>query len=312
MLQKGRTAVKAIAHILWQNKAIVVLLVLLGGILFITAPNLSFTAGGPAIAGIVREPNAYCTFTEINSNDARYSVTIADGYPDLIAALKGGGLDAAILPVQYLDELHDDKISVLAATSYLNLVVVETGDTVYSLADLDERTVILPESIANSLESKMLNLLVSKANIQVNITYESDEAITKRAQEGNFEIMILRPYQSAQVLCENDSFRSCFDLADQWYSLLGTQPPPGCLIAARNDAIDAKSSALSNFLAGVKASINFINEKHKKAATLIAQSGLGEDTVTIMKAIPHYMYTYLDGSSLNGSLEQFKILQTNP
>lgn len=311
-MRKGKTYINAIARALWQNKAIVILLVLLGGILIITAPNLSFTAGSSAVVGIVREPNAYCTFTEINSNDSRYSVSKADGYPELIAALKEGKLDAAILPAQYLDELPGDKISVLAATSYLNLVVVENGDTVYSLADLNERAVILQESIANSLECKMLNLLMAKANIHANITYESDEAVIKKAQEGSFEIMILQPYQSAQVLEENESYRSCFNLANQWYSLFGTQPPAGCLIIVRNDAIDAKSSGIASFLAGVKESINFMNDKHKKAAALIAQSGLGEDSVTIMKAIPHYMYAYLDGSSLTESLEQLKNLQTNP
>jgi hypothetical protein len=176
--------------------------------------------------------------------------------------------------------------------------------------DLNERSVIMPESIAETLENRMLNLLISKTNIHVNITYESDEAITRRAQVANFEVMILKPYQGAQVLLENDSYRGCLDLADQWYSLLGTQPPLGCLIAARNAIIDAKSSGLANFLAGIKASISFINEKHKKAATLIAESGLGEDTAVILKEIPHYMYTYLDGKNLTDSLEQLKILQT--
>ncbi len=308
MLQKSKTAVKAMAHMIWHNKAIVILLFLLGGILIISAPNLSLTADSPAIIGIVREPNAYCTFTEINSNDSRYRVSIADGYPGLISALKEGRLDAAILPVQYLDKLYDDDISILAATSYLNLVIVENGDTVYSLADLNGRTVIMQESTANSLENKMLNLLIAKADIQVDISYESDEQITEKTQESNFNIMVLTPYQCAKVLQDNDSYRSCFNLADQWYSLLGTQPPAGCLIAARNDVIEAKSSGLSSFLTGVKASINFINDKHKKAATMIAKSGLGEDTVAILKEIPHLMYTYLDGNSLTDSLEQLKQL----
>jgi ABC-type nitrate/sulfonate/bicarbonate transport system substrate-binding protein len=309
MVQKSKAAFKIIAHTIWQNKAIVILLVLLGIILIITAPSLNFTTGSQAVIGIVREPNAYCTFTEINSNDSQYSISIMDGYPTLIAALKEGKLDAVLLPVQYLGEFHDNEISALAATSYLNLVVVENGDTVYSLADLNERTVIMPESIANSPESNMLNLLIAKANIHVNITYEDDEQIAEKAQEGNFEIMALTPYQCAQVLKKNDSYRSSFDLSGQWLSLLGTQPPLGCLIAARDDVIETKSSGLASFLSGVKASISFINDKHKKAVTLIVESGLGEDTATILKAIPHYMYTYLDGSSLTESMEQLKLLQ---
>lgn len=310
MYKKYLSKVKAIAHTIWQNKAIVILLALLGIILIITAPNLSIITGGPAIIGIVREPNAYCTFTAINSNDSRYNVSIADGYPVLIAALKEGKLDAAILPAQYLNEFDNAAISVLAATSYLNLVVVENGYTIYSLADLNGRSVIMQESIENSLENKMLSLLISKANIHVDITYESDEQIFEKAQESNFEVMILKPYQCAQVLLEIDSYRSCFNLANQWYGLMGTQPPAGCFIVARNEIIDAKTSNLADFLAGVKSSINFINDKHKKATTLIAKSGLGEDTVTILKAIPHYMYTYLDGDSLNDSLEQLKLLQS--
>lgn len=79
MMRKGKTIIKATAHILWQNKAIVILLVLLGGIIIITAPGPSSTTAAPAAIGIVREPNAYCTFTEINSNDSRYSVSKQTG-----------------------------------------------------------------------------------------------------------------------------------------------------------------------------------------------------------------------------------------
>jgi ABC-type nitrate/sulfonate/bicarbonate transport system substrate-binding protein len=308
MLSKFLSAVKSVAHSIWQNKAIVILLILLAGILIITAPGLNPTAGVTVTIGIVREPNAYCTFTELNSNDSRYSISIMDEYPALIAALKERKLDAAILPVQYLNEFTGNDISALAVTSYLNLVVVENGNTVYTLTDLNGRSIIMQESTANSLEDKMLSLLITKANIDVNITYESDEAIANRAQEGNFEVMILMPYQGAKVLLKNDRYRSCFNLANQWYSLLGTQPPAGCLIVARNEIIDAKATDIAGFLAGVKATISFINDKHKKATTLIAQSGLGEDTVTILKAIPHFMYTYLDGNSLTESLEQLKQL----
>jgi ABC-type nitrate/sulfonate/bicarbonate transport system substrate-binding protein len=308
MLSKSLPAIKAIAHSIWRNKAIAILLVLLAGILIISAPSLNFTAGGPVTVGILREPNAYCAFTEINSNDPRYSISIMDEYPALISALKEGRLDAAILPVQYLKEFTGNEISALAATSLLNLVVVENGSTVYTLTDLNGRSVIMSKSDADSMENQMLNLLLSKANIDVNISYESDEAIAKMARESTFELMILKPYECAQVLLENDSYRSCFNLINQWYSLLGTQPPAGCLIVARNEIVDAKASDLSTFLAGVKASISFINDKHKKAATLIAQSGLGEDTVTILKAIPHFMYNYLDGNSLTESLEQLKQL----
>lgn len=228
----------------------------------------------------------------------------------MITALKEGRLDAAILPVQYLDEFHNGEVSVLAATSYLNLVIVENGNSIYSLADLNGRSVLMPESTENSLENNMLSLMLSKANIHVNITYESDEEVTKKAHEGSFEIMALTPAQCAHVLLENDSYRSCFDLADQWFSLWRTQPPAGCLIIARNDVIEAKSSGLKSFLAGVKASVNFINDKHKKAVTLIAESGLGEDTAIMLKEIPHYMYTFLEGNSLSESLEQINILQT--
>jgi preprotein translocase subunit SecF len=51
MMQKSKSMAKAVSHIIWQNKAIAILLALLGIILFISAPNLSLTAGGTAVIG---------------------------------------------------------------------------------------------------------------------------------------------------------------------------------------------------------------------------------------------------------------------
>ncbi len=293
---------------IWQNKAMIILLALLAAILVISYPSQKIASGGPALVGIVREPLAYCTFTEINNNDPRFSISIADGYPGLINALKNGQLDASILPVQYLKELNGNEFSAVAGTSYLNLVVIENGNSVFSLADLNGRTSIMPESAKNSLEFQMLNLLISKANIDVTITYQNDEAIQKLAWESNFEIMILPPDQSAAVLMQNENYRSCFNLASQWYSLQGTQPPAGCLIVARNASIDAKSSNLAGFLASVKASVEFINSKHKKAASLITTSGLGDNSAYILKVVPHCAFAYIQGDSMADSLEQLKLL----
>jgi len=308
MLEKHIPPASAAVRIIWRNKAIIILLVVLGMLLIISRPGTNLASAGRVLVGIVREPQAYCTFTEINSNDSRYGVLIADGYPGLLNALNNGELDASVLPVQYLKELRGEDFSVIAVTSYLNLVVVENGRTVLSLNDLDGRNATMPQSLKDSLECQMLSLLLSRADIDVNILFQSDETVRNLAQEGGFDIMILPPDQCAAVLLENDAYRSCFNLSNQWLRLFSVQPPAGCVIIARNTSIQAKGQDLTGFLAGVKASIEFINSKHKKAANLITVSGLGDNSISIWKTIPHYAFAYLDGNGMTDCLEQLKLL----
>ena len=259
-------------------------------------------SAGPTIVGVVREPLAYCVFAESGVQNARYHVVMEDGYADLIYALDQGELDAAILPVQYLGQLDPDEYVVMAVTASLNMVAVGNGATVYSLGGLNGRTVTVPESLRDSREMRMLDLLMAATKTEIQILYQSDDEIVQSALENEDEVLMLSPEQGAHLLLQSKVYKSYFTLAKQWELLLGTQPPAGSCIVARKTDMDPKTSGMSDFLADVKVSLEFINSKHKKASTFIAASGLSQDVAFVLKVLPLCAFRYLDGDAVAQAL----------
>ena len=83
---------------------------------------------------------------------------------------------------------------------------------------------------------------------------------------------------------------------------VGSPPPAGSCFVARKADAEKKAAGMSDFLSGMKASIAFLNSKHKKAATLIAASGLNQDAVFVWKVLPYCAFRYLDGEEMAQSL----------
>ena len=291
-----------------RNGLIILLLVVLIAALVVADVLKPAKASNPVSLGYVSEPQAYCVYDLKMSQNADYTVSAYDNYDGMISRLKSGDLDAALLPARYLSQAQDGSCTVVAVTSFLNLVAVENGGTVYSIADLCQRQIVAPESLRGTLEWQMLNTLLSNAQVSVDVQFISDEAVEQKAQDGDFDIMLLPVNRCADVLLQNDYYRSCFDLADQWSVLTGTQAPAGGCLVVRNEVFSKKNEALSDVLSGFKASIGFLQSRHKKAATLVAASGFNTDYDNLWRTIPHCMFEYLDGDAMAESLAQLQKL----
>ncbi|HML46589.1 MAG TPA: hypothetical protein PKE04_07550 [Clostridia bacterium] len=297
-----RTASSAFRNAIRRNGLFILLFILLDVAVILCYFNAPSASLDSALVGVAREPSAYCAFAEIGSNNTRYKVVMEDGLDELVSALNRGALDAAILPVQCLDQLDPDEFVVMAVTSSLNLVAVGNGAAVYGLYDLNGRSVTMPESLRDSREMRMLNFLISKTDTDIHIVYQDDETIRQSVPESRDEILLLPPEQCADLLLRNPVYKSCFALASQWEALLGSPPPAGSCFVARKADAEKKASGMSDFLSGMKASIAFLNSKHKKAATLIAASGLNQDAVFVWKVLPYCAFRYLDGEEMAQSL----------
>jgi len=259
--------------------------------------------------GFVPEPRAYCAFGwSVTETDAVISY---ENYEDLIASLNDDGPDAALLPAQYLDSLEDGRYTAAAVVCFLNLVGVENGKTVYSAADLSGRRIVMPNTLMGTPEERMLDALLSSAGVPADINYADDEAVSRMAQDRGFDVMMLPADKYAEVFPQGGQLIHTFNLAHQWSVLLG-RPPAGFCLAVRNETMEQRPEDVSDMLSKIKAAVNFLNAKHKKAAVLASASGLGADIDYIRRTIPHCMFEYLDGDAGAEALEQLRSLLTAP
>jgi ABC-type nitrate/sulfonate/bicarbonate transport system substrate-binding protein len=288
--------------------SILLLMAVLTGVLIVSGAMGAQPGNQALLVSLPAGPQAYCAFPLVEDKDGRYSVSLESGYGAVLAALQAGTPDAALIPAQYLSSVDTKMYTAAAVTSYLNLVAVQNGGTAATIFDLNGRFVVMPSSLEGTSEYKMLRFLLNKTNAAPNIALESDEAIAKRAQTGDFEFMILPADESAAVLLENQGYRSCFNLASQWTSLLGETPPAGEALVIRNESITNHKAAAAALLADIKTGIDYANAKHQKAAQYIAVLGLGADAARILKTLPHCAFSYLEGNEMNASLQALEQL----
>jgi hypothetical protein len=257
--------------------------------------------------GFVPEPRAYgaCGLS-VNKPDAVLSY---ENYDDLISGLNVGVLDAALLPVQYLEELADGRYTVAAVVCYMNLVAVENGSTVLSIADLNGRRVVMPKSLEGTLEVRMLDSLLSYAGVSAHILFVDDDAVQQIAQDKDFDIMMLPADRYAVVFPRGGELKSCFDLADQWSSLMGSRPPAGCCVVVRSEIMGQRAADISDMLSKIRATVKFLKSKRKKAAVFASASGFGADLDYIRRTIPRCRFEYLEGDAMAESLEQLQSLR---
>lgn len=260
--------------------------------------------------GFVPEPRAYCTFGwSVNEPDAVISY---ENYGGLVASLNDDGPDAALLPAQYLGNIEDGRYTVAAVVCYLNLVGVENGRTVYSTADLSGRRIVMPTALMGTPEERMLDALLASAGVSADISYADDEAVSRMARDRDFDIMMLPADKYAALFPRDGELIHTFNLAHQWSLLLGSRPPAGLCLVVRTETMEQQPEDVSDMLQGIKAAVNFLRTKHKKAAVLASASGFGEDIDYIRRTISHCMFEYLDGDAGAEALEQLQSLLTAP
>ncbi len=266
--------------------------------------------GQPLSVSLPAGPQAFFAFPLLEKQNSRYAVSMENRDDDILAALHAGTPDAALIPAERLPGIDKDTYAAAAVTSFGNLVAIQNGGTAKSVYDLNGRSAIMPCSLQDAVERKMLAELCAKTNVALEITFENDDSIANRAKTGGFDIMLLPAGQCAPVLLQHESYRACFDTAGQWMALLGTIPPAGDVLVIRADS--KNQAATAKLLADIRTGIEYANAKHKKASQLISALGLGNDPVYVLKTLPHCAFAYLDGAGMNDSIRQLLALTANP
>ena len=304
--QTGKKAGRA--GVFKQIAPIFLLLMLLAAVVAVSGGTGTPSAIRPLQVHLAAQPYAYCTFPLLEDSSSRYDVTIEVRDAALVDALKNGIPDAAIVSAQYLSQIDQDAYTAVAVTSFLNLAAVQNGGAAASLYDLNGKEVILPDTVRQTLEFKMLAALLAKTNVAPILLFEKEDALARRVQTGDFEFMILPADKCAAVLLCNDKYRSCFDLSGQWAALMGTMPPAGSCLVIRKALLAQGSEHVLPLRKDMQTGIDYANAKHKKAAQLIVSLGLGTDAVYIMKTLPHCAFSYLEGAAKEEALKQLSAL----
>ena len=235
-----------------------------------------------------------------------------DFYADatLVAPLViGGSVDIAAVPTNLAATLYNKTeggIEILAVNTLGVLYLVENGESVNSIADLEGKTVYLPGSGSNPeyVFRTLLELSGLADKVTLDFTYATPDELTAALASGKATLGVLPEPKVTAAMTKNASLRVALDFTAEWKTLTGTELVQGCIVA-RKAFIEEHPVAVENFLKAYEDSVHLVNTDANAAAAAIVAAGIAANEGLVVNALPRCNITYLIGEEMEKSLLEF-------
>ena len=254
------------------------------------------------------------TYDPSNGVLEHYEVTLgSDPANDIVPRLTNGELDIAAIPTNLAATLYNRTkggIQLLALNTLGVLHILENGDTVNSLADLEGRTLYATGQGSNP--EYVLNYLLEANGLDpaadVDIQWLASEELTARMASGDIDLCMLPVPAATTVMMQNSDVRDAIDLNDAWTES-GAQGTftMGCLVA-RTEWLEDNSELVPGILEEYAASIDYANSNPEEAAALIEQYGIVPKAAVAQAAIPQANMVCVTGEDMKGIADYYQVL----
>ncbi len=234
-----------------------------------------------------------------------YEFTVAGAADELTGRLIQGDLDIAALPTNAISALYnktEGKIVTLGVNTLGVLYILENGESIASIADLEGKTILA--SGKGSTAEAVLNHLLAENGVTAEIYWASEhtEAATL-AITGEYDIVMLPEPFVTNVMGKNADLRVALNLANEWENLTGGVLTMGG-IAVRKEFLDENPEAVAEFVKDYGMSIEFTNSEPASAGALIEKYGIAAAAVA-ENAIPRCNIVWLTGDKYKSVLVNF-------
>ena len=274
------------------------------------------TAGGETIrVGALKGPTAMGMVKLMDDAEAgntanQYEFTIAAAIDEITPKIVQGQFDIAAMPANVSSVLYnntDGAVSVLAVNTLGVIYIVETGESVQSVADLKGKTIYA--SGKGATPEYALNYVLKQNGIDpekdVTIEYKSEhaECAAALAEAENGIAMLPQPFvTTAQV--KNDKIRIALDMTEEWEKVQTGEDKSALItgvVVVRNEFLQAHPEAVAAFMDEYKASTEYVTANVEEAAALIEKYDIVPAAVA-QKALPYCNITFIEGEDMKTQL----------
>lgn len=270
---------------------------------------------GPTAIGMVRLMSS----TESGAAKNNYHFTVAGTADEITASIIKGDIPVAAVPCNLAATLYNKTkggVTVCAVNTLGVLYILDTGDSVQTLADLKGKTIYATG--AGTTPEYTLRHLLSKAGIDpdkdVTITFvsEASEAAAKIAASDEEVIAMLpQPYVTI-AKSKKEGTRVAIDITAEWEKVTGETLVTGVIVA--NTAwLKDHDEAFQTFLGEYKESTAFATEHVDEAAELVEHFDIFKAAVA-KQAIPQCNIVCYTGAEMKKAVSDYlKVLfDANP
>ena len=263
--------------------------------------------------GVLSGPTAMGALKLWSDSDPRYEFTLYTS-PDLILPdIAAGKLDIAALPTNNAAAFYNANgkdTRVIALNTLGVLYLLDATGTVKSLADLEGKTVYVPNAGSNPEYILRHILAENNINATVETSIVQPAAIQQGLLTGTVQIAVLpQPAATATVVnakANKNMDISMTDLSVEWNKIEETPIAQGCLMASL-EFCEEHPRAIKEFLENYEASVSYMTaaENLEDAADLVVAKGILPKAPIAQKALPKCAITYMDGSDMKDTLDAF-------
>ena len=265
---------------------------------------------GAALKG----PTAMGLAQLICQEDSGCRFQISASADEIVPLLIQGELDVAAIPANLASVVYNKTqggIQVLGINTLGVLYVVETGDTIHTMADLKGKTLFAtgkghtPEQVLTYLLQE--NGLELGRDVTVEWKAEAAECLSALAEAGDDVALLPQPFVTV-AMTKNENLRIALDLTAQWEAVQADAETPSSMVTgvvvARKDFVEAHPQAVSDFMDRYRQSVDFVNANVEEAALLIEELGIVKAPIA-RKAIPACNIVFLEGAEMESRLSGY-------
>lgn len=249
-------------------------------------------------------------------SELNYEFTIAASPDEIKSEIITGNFDIAAVPSNLAAVLYTkcpDTVRIAAVNTLGVLYVLENGDTVNSIEDLNGKTIYATGQA--STPEYALNYILDAFEVDCNVEYYTEHAeLATKMIAGENNIGMLPVPNATTVLMKSDA-RIALDLTELWKEAVAKKGETselcqGCIVINQKFA-DEYPEDVAAFLADYEASVKFVNENPEEASVMIEAQGIIPSAAIAKAAIPNANIVYIAGAEMVEKLDGFfKVLHS--
>ena len=241
----------------------------------------------------------------MTENDGSYELTLVAAPAEVNALVISGQVDIASVPINVGAVLYNKTeggVKALALTTRGMLYVLEKGDTIHSVQDLEGKTILYAGQGATP--EYVTEYILSTFGVNATLETEAEHAaVASKAIEGLADIVLLPEPMVTNVLMKNPDFRIALDITEafaeaaQMNGVADAQLSMSVVIV-RKEFAEAHPDLVEAFMQDLEASIAFANENVAEAAQEIADLGIIAASKVAEKALPSCRLVFVSGEDM--------------
>lgn len=239
-----------------------------------------------------------------------YAFTMAAAADEINAAFLKGDLDIVLIPANVAGVLYnrtEGQVAVLNVNTLGVLYLLENGDSVQTVSDLQGRTVCLPGK--GTTPDYALQYLLTQNGLSaddVDLQYKTEAAEVISAMAEDPQALGLLPQPAVTTACmQNEALRIALDLTEEWDRVSEDSSLVTGVTVVRREFLEEHASAVQAFLSDQAESAAFANEHVEEASELVAALEIVPKAPIAAKAIPYCNITCMTGEEMKTALSGY-------